>query len=402
MFKNQHNYIIATVLFCIPLFGVAIDISVPSLPAISQYFGVIPRLSKLIISWYLFGMAIAQFVVGNISDRIGRKPVFTLGITVFIAINCIIIILIKDIHQLLILRFIQGVSAALIIVPLRAILADISQGKEYYKLANYATISWALGPIVAPAIGGYLQHYYGWHIPLLFLSFYGTVCMALFVFIPETLVEKKKISITKIFHDYKLILTNMEYISGVFIQGLLYSILVIFNVVAPFLLEVELHYTAIQFGNVALLMGMAWMIGSLTNRLFAEFDMQRKIKYVLLTMSAIIITAFSINLQLLISANLLIISSMLITFLASIIYPNFFAKNTILFQGLTGTAGAIAGSICFALAALSANLASYLHSDATLHLIGAYLIIIFFLWVFFLIQYKLFLLRINVTVNPIK
>src|SRR5260363_195011 len=44
----------------------------------------------------------------------------------------------------------------------------------------------AIGPIVAPVIGGYLTQHFGWRAPITALGLYGCTVLALLLALPET------------------------------------------------------------------------------------------------------------------------------------------------------------------------------------------------------------------------
>lgn len=181
-------------ILAIPLSGLGIDIYVPSLPAVTRYFQVDQAWVQLTISIYMLGFGAAQFVAGSIVDSIGRKKPFLISVVVFIAAS-LLIPLAMSIYQLLILRLLQGVAIAFLSVPMRAVISDLFEGKEFFKMMGYMALCWAIGPIVAPALGGYLQQFFGWHAPFYFLTIYGLVCLVFTgTCLPETIREKKKIS----------------------------------------------------------------------------------------------------------------------------------------------------------------------------------------------------------------
>jgi len=62
-------------------------------------------------------------------------------------------------------------------------------------------------------------------------------------------------------------------------MGFIYSLLVLFNVVSPFLIQIILHFSVVSFGYVALLMGGMWFFGSLLNKLLINTSRNKKIKY---------------------------------------------------------------------------------------------------------------------------
>ena len=60
-------------------------------------------------------------------------------------------------------HFLQGASGAALSVMIRTSFRDLFSGIELTKVAGYFATLWALIPILAPALGGYIQHYFGWH-----------------------------------------------------------------------------------------------------------------------------------------------------------------------------------------------------------------------------------------------
>ena len=75
------------------------------------------------------------------------------------------------------MRFFQGASVALISVPARAINSDIFTGIEFILKTKTMIMVWGLGPILAPAIGGYLQEYINWRANFWFMFGYGVLIL---------------------------------------------------------------------------------------------------------------------------------------------------------------------------------------------------------------------------------
>ncbi len=386
--SKSHMLQTAALMLSMPLSGMAIDIYVPSLPAVSQYFHVTQQLSQSSISYYLVGYALIQFIAGNISDSVGRRIPYLLGILLFIFSSSAIILTTKNIHYLLIWRLLEGVAAGMIIVPVRATIADLYSGSDYYKYANYATLAWSVGPIIAPALGGYLHYFFGWQSCFYFLIGYAAVILVLYLkFVPETRANQLQISFITAICNYRLFIANPEFVSGVLLQGLLYSIFILFSVVGPFLIQDELHYSVVDFGHIALIMGVSWFLGNLTNRLFATIDLQIKVAICLLFMFSICLLAYLVNLKFDLNLKLIISSSAGLLYFASLIYPNFFSKNTKIFANLSGSSSAIAGGGNFLTSALVGHLGESLKVNSSLPLIRAYLLIITLLFLAYSIQY---------------
>lgn len=62
---------------------------------------------------YLAGGMFLQWLLGPLSDRIGRRPVMLAGVVWFI-VTCLATLLAKNIEQFTFLRFLQGISLCFI------------------------------------------------------------------------------------------------------------------------------------------------------------------------------------------------------------------------------------------------------------------------------------------------
>lgn len=166
---------------------------------------VVPKLIKELIhgdiseaaqygGWLGFAYAFTQFIfsplVGNLSDRYGRRPVILISLLGFTA-DYIFLALAPSIRWLFAGRIIAGLTGASISTA-SAYIADISTDKNRAK--NFGMIGAALGMgfIIGPVIGGLLGHY-GARIPfyaaagLCFLNFlYG------YFILPESLDKNKR------------------------------------------------------------------------------------------------------------------------------------------------------------------------------------------------------------------
>ena len=162
--KRTHNnktYLAVLINIIIPLAGMSTDIYLPSLPAMCSHFHVAKALVQLTVTTYVLGVGIAQLIAGPISDANGRKKLLVFALLIQL-IAILLIVLTPSIHWMIVFRFLQGIGAGLMVVPARAIINDIFSGTELKKQFNTLTISFAMAPIIAPFIGGYVQHYFGW------------------------------------------------------------------------------------------------------------------------------------------------------------------------------------------------------------------------------------------------
>jgi len=235
-------------------------------------------------------------------------------------------------------------------------------------------MAWSIGPIVAPAIGGCLQHYFGWKANFYFLTLYSLIGFVLILkYLPETSAHRHPFALDKILQRNKEILFHRDFFSGLMMNGLLYSVLILFAVVGPFLIQNILHYTAMQFGQFALLIGLAWFLGAMTNRFIIHIDLERKSKLCLLLMLALAILMATFAIFLPINIYLIMLPLFALTWLGGILFPNYFARGVSLFPKTTGSANALFGAFIFLISGLSSALGTYLKSNSQLPLTLAYI-----------------------------
>src|SRR5215467_12448739 len=77
--------ILGLVVLMTPLSGAGIDIYVPSLPSMTEYFHTTPALIQLSITFYLLGYGAAQLAMGATSEVLGRRPVVVAGSLIYTA-----------------------------------------------------------------------------------------------------------------------------------------------------------------------------------------------------------------------------------------------------------------------------------------------------------------------------
>lgn len=132
----------------------------PSLPNMTEYYDTDYRLMQLSVSVYLGFSALMQLAVGPISDRFGRRPVLLWSIVLFLlaTIGCI---LAPTVEVFLFFRMMQAVMAAGMALS-RAVIRDLYDQDQSASMIGYVTMGMAVVPMISPAIGGLLDEAFGW------------------------------------------------------------------------------------------------------------------------------------------------------------------------------------------------------------------------------------------------
>ena len=360
---------LSILLAMVPLTGATIDIYVPSLPAITEHFGVPAQLVQWTIPSYLIGYSLAQLVCGALSDAWGRRTLLIIGIVLYTGAS-LLAASAPTISMLILMRFVQGLGVASPGVLARAIASDSFDSDRLPEVTNYITLAWALGPIIAPLIGGYLQHLFGWQAVFYFLTAYGCVVLLLiYFFLPETNAHRHQLRLDTLVKHYKAVLMSPVFVGCAFVLAIIYAQLILFNVVGPFLIQTVLGESPIVFGRVALSLGAAWFLGSLANRILTATVPQLPLTEIATAVAFVgsIIMAW-LALASPLSLSNLVIPIAVVFMSGSITFTRSFGLSVRLFPAQAGTASALVGTLFIAGSALAGFGASFLEASTAIPL----------------------------------
>lgn len=378
--NNPENYSIIPMLIAVLVtfaIGCSVDMFVPSLPYIAKQFSASATSTRLIVTVYIIAYGVMQLFTGSLTDSFGRRKILILGLAGYTTATFLITTA-TSIHILLLLRALQGCFAAGMGVVARTLLSDCYTGKKLSKYVTYLVVAWAAGPIISPFIGGYLQEIFNWQASFLALATYGLVLLFIVSFLlPETLSQKYGFRLNVIVKNYKSIFSHSTFMISAAICGLGYGLITIYNVLGPFLIESVLHYNAVVYGRIALVLGLAWLSGALILRVITGHSHMNKI------FSIILFIALSISMIMLIAGLLgklnlwiCILPPAIILTCMSIVFTYSFGKSLSIFPNMGGSASAAVGSLSSLVAGIMSGIASMLNANSLLPLSGCYIILI--------------------------
>ncbi|WP_150254233.1 MFS transporter [Nocardiopsis deserti] len=137
-----------------------VTVYLPVLPDIADALDASFALVNLSIAGYAVATATVEVVSGALSDRYGRRPVVLVSVSVFVvaSVGCA---LASDIAFFLVCRMFQASIAACFSVAMVAI-KETSSDRDAVRRIGFASMGWALAPMVGPALGGVLGELFGW------------------------------------------------------------------------------------------------------------------------------------------------------------------------------------------------------------------------------------------------
>ena len=155
--------------------ALTVDLSLPAIPAMVDALHTTLSRGQQIVGIFMVGMACGQIPAGLFSDRLGRLPTLYTGMTIFTVAT--IAATASDIEVLLAARFVQGMGAASAVVLSRAIVRDVSSGKDAARLMSLMTMIFTAAPVIAPTIGALLVAQWDWRAPFIVIAVCGFLMM---------------------------------------------------------------------------------------------------------------------------------------------------------------------------------------------------------------------------------
>lgn len=260
--------------------ALTVDLSLPAIPAMVDALDTTLSRGQQIVGVFLFGMALGQIPSGLASDRFGRLPIIYSGMGLFVAAACVAAFA-DDMEVLLAARFVQGFGAASAIVISRAVVRDISSGKDAARLMSLMTMIFTVAPVIAPSIGALLVSQWNWRAPFIIIAVCGfTLLFGIRRYLVETHVPNSSQ------HPLRQLTSSFrEYFSH---RQSIFGLLLIILPPAGFMsviavsaaLTVEIYgFTITQYGAIFAVAGLSILAGSIANRwLVTRFDVMQLLK----------------------------------------------------------------------------------------------------------------------------
>ena len=168
---------IFTLIVLTGLGALSMNVFLPSLPQMAEYFGAEYGVVQLSVALYLGVNAALQLLVGPLSDRYGRRPVMLVGVAIYClaSLGCLWA---PDVIIFLVFRMIQA-SVVVGLVLGRAVVRDLYPRDQAASMIGYVTMGMAIVPMVGPVIGGALGQAFGWKANFWLLFSAGLVILLL-------------------------------------------------------------------------------------------------------------------------------------------------------------------------------------------------------------------------------
>ncbi|MEM6479413.1 MAG: MFS transporter [Pseudomonadota bacterium] len=273
MTKAPH---LATLMAVSGLAVLSLNMFLPSLAQIAQEFGVSYATASWAVSGYLALTAALQLVFGPVSDRLGRRPVVLFALAAFALLSGVCA-LAQDFTTFICARLLQGVVIAGSTMALASV-RDTSEPAAAASRISWVAMGMAVGPMIAPMVGGFLDTSLGWRSVFWFLASGGAILFAVALLDWHETNFHRSSSFKAQFQSYPALLRAPAFwaFSGAVICGV--GIFYIFISGVPFVAEQALDITTAQLGLAIGIITMGFFVGNgVSGRIAARVGLGRMV-----------------------------------------------------------------------------------------------------------------------------
>jgi DHA2 family multidrug resistance protein len=145
-----------------------------------------------VLTSYIVAAAIMTPLSGWLTGQFGRNRVFLYSVAGF-TVTSMLCGVAQSLPQIVLARLLQGLCGAALVPLSQAVLLDINPPARHARAMAVWVMGVTLGPIIGPALGGYLTENYNWrwvfyiNVPFGILAFLGILS-----FLPEAAIRKSR------------------------------------------------------------------------------------------------------------------------------------------------------------------------------------------------------------------
>lgn len=212
-----------------------IDMYLPAFQQIADDLGTTTGQVSLSLSSYFAGMAIGQIIYGPLLDRFGRKKPLYAGLTLYVvcSLGCL---LSQNVETLIGLRFILALGGCVAQVAAMAMVRDFFPPKDSAKIFSLLVLVLSVSPLLAPAAGGFVTTYLGWHAIFIILAVIVVLIMTLAHFcLPSVYTGDASVSLRPgpVLASFAAVIKVPQFYTYVFSSAFAFTTLFIYVTASP-------------------------------------------------------------------------------------------------------------------------------------------------------------------------
>jgi DHA1 family bicyclomycin/chloramphenicol resistance-like MFS transporter len=241
-----------------------LNIVVPALPHLTALLAADTGTVQLVLSLYLLSFAVAQLLLGPLSDRFGRRPVALAGLTLNVVASFAAIAS-ASIETLIVARVVQAFGASTGMVIGRAIIRDLYERDRAAAMIGLVTTAMVVAPMVTPLVGGILDTTFGWQSIFLFIALMSSAVLLWAVpELPETRGPRAPQAPALMWRDWHALLGNGKFHGYVLAAALGSAPFFTFLGGGPYVVVTQMGHSSADFGLWFVFSSLGFMSGNFT------------------------------------------------------------------------------------------------------------------------------------------
>jgi DHA1 family multidrug/chloramphenicol efflux transport protein-like MFS transporter len=268
--------------FCV---YIANDMIQPGMIAVTTDFHVSTEWVARSLTAYLIGGTLLTWLLGPLSDRMGRRPVMLFGAVMF-AVSLLLILFAWNIETFMLIRIVQGVGLCYIMAVGYAAIQESFEDKAAVKvMAMMANVA-LLAPLVGPVLGAAVISVWPWQVSFVLIAVIAVLSVVgLYFNMPETLVVNKNspvkpLSIKTVLDDYWALLQEAPFVKAALCMSLFGVPLIVWIGLSPVILIKDSGMTPMQYGLCQLPVIGALIVGNiLLMKVTDKWPLDRPMKF---------------------------------------------------------------------------------------------------------------------------
>ncbi|MFU9135497.1 MFS transporter [Erwinia tasmaniensis] len=259
---------------------IAHDMIQPGMLLVTSEFHVGPEWVSASLTAYLIGGIVLQWLLGPLSDRLGRRPVLLSGVAFFM-LTCMATHWVQSIEQFVLLRFLQGISLCFIgAVGYATIQEAFDESLSVKIMALMANVA-LLAPLAGPLAGAAFLSFSDWRT--MFWLFGGVTAVALVGLwrtMPETSGDRDaSLSVKSLAAGYYALLKNRQVMGGSLAIGLVTIPCLAWVALSPVILIHDEGLSRMDYALLQLPVFVAMIAGNLTlGRLASRLPIEQPLR----------------------------------------------------------------------------------------------------------------------------
>jgi DHA1 family bicyclomycin/chloramphenicol resistance-like MFS transporter len=362
----------------------AIDMYLPAFPEIERDLAAPEGMVPLTLSFFLAGLALGQFVIGPISDRLGRRLPLLVGCAVF-ATAAILCAFAPSVSWLIAARFLMGFAGAAGLVISRAVVRDLFDETVSAGVYSFIMMVTGVAPVVAPLIGGAVLAAGTWRFVFGILAVIGIACGVAVAFtLRETLPRgrRSKKSAAIVLKRSLGILTDHRFIGYALAIGCSYGALFAYIAGSPEVFIEQFRFSPQQFSLLFAGNAIGIFLAAQLNRCLLKWWEPHRILKLTAIVAALAGCLLMLEAWLGVGGFLMFYATLFVCVASlGLIFPNATAAAMVPFGAEAGAASAVLGLLQYAVGAGTGAAVGLLANGTAIPMAGAIAVCEVMVWV---------------------